>query len=89
MVVRKSPDEIRQMSVAGALLAEVNEVLRENLEVGMTTQDLENLAHREIAERGAKPSFTTVPGYHHALCVSIGPEIVHGIPSKRRSNCLR
>jgi len=84
MVVRKNPDEIRQMAIAGALLAEVNEVLRESLQVGMSTQDLEDIALRAIAERGAKPSFTTVPGWFHALCVSIGPEIVHGIPAKRR-----
>lgn len=84
MVVRKSPDEIQQMAVAGRLLAEVNEELREALRPGMTTQDLEDVAQAGIAARGATPSFSTVPGWHHALCVSIGSEIVHGIPSPRR-----
>jgi methionyl aminopeptidase len=84
MVVRKSPDEIERMAVAGALLAEVNEVLHESLTAGMTTQDLEDIAQEEIRKRDAKPSFPTVDGWSHALCVSIGPEIVHGIPSPYR-----
>jgi methionyl aminopeptidase len=83
MVVRKSQDEIERMAIAGALLSEVNEVLRESLRAGMTTQDLEDIAQDEIAKRDAKPSFPTVGGWHHALCVSIGPEIVHGTPSSR------
>lgn len=84
MVVRKSPDEIARMAVAGALLAEVNEVLHESLTAGMTTQDLEDIAQEEIRKRDAKPSFPTVVGWSHALCVSIGAEIVHGIPSRSR-----
>ncbi len=25
-----------------------------------------------------------MPGYHHALCVSVNEQVVHGIPGKRR-----
>jgi len=83
MVILKSRDEIEIMRKAGAIVAEVLVRLSEMLQAGMTTMDLEKMAKDTINKLGAKPAFPMVPGYKHALCVSINEEIVHGIPGKK------
>jgi methionyl aminopeptidase len=56
MVVQKTPQEIELMARAGEILAAVHEVLREAVQPGMTTADLDAVAAEEIAERG-RPGF--------------------------------
>jgi methionyl aminopeptidase len=84
MVVQKTPDEIELMAQAGEILAAVHEVLREAVEPGVTTADLDAIATEEIARRGGEPGFRGLYGFPSATCVSIGDEIVHGVPSRRR-----
>lgn len=79
----KSPQEIARMRAAGKILAEVLAVLRESVQPGMTTADLDALAVKEIAKRKAKPSFLGYRGYPAHICVSVNDEVVHGIPGKR------
>jgi methionyl aminopeptidase len=87
MVVQKTPQEIELMARAGEILAAVHEVLREAVQPGMTTADLDAVAADEIAERGGKPGFLGTYDYPAATCISINDEIVHGVPSpKRRIN---
>jgi methionyl aminopeptidase len=83
MVVRKTPEEIERMARAGAVLARVMEVLRDAVRPGTTTADLDALAAREIRARGGRPSFLGYRGYPATLCTSLGPQVVHGIPSPR------
>ncbi|WP_406037947.1 hypothetical protein OG799_24360 [Micromonospora sp. NBC_00898] len=45
------------MARAGAVLAEVHEVLADAVAPGVTTAELDALAAAEIAARGAQPSF--------------------------------
>lgn len=42
---------------------------------------LDKLALTEIKRLGGSPSFTTVPGYHWATCITVGEEVVHGVPN--------
>jgi methionyl aminopeptidase len=81
MIVRKSPAEIELMAKAGAIAAEVHEILREALEPGMSTLDVDAIAEREIRRRGAVPSFKGYRGFTGSVCTSVNEEIVHGIPS--------
>jgi methionyl aminopeptidase len=86
----KEPWELVVMRTAGKKLAEVVARLREQLAIGMTTQDLDRLSEEAILELGAKPAFK---GYRvgravfpATLCVSINEQVVHGIPGKRKVN---
>ncbi|MDQ3974494.1 MAG: type I methionyl aminopeptidase [Actinomycetota bacterium] len=83
MIVRKSPAELRLMARAGRVVAELHEVLRDAIRPGMSTQDLDRIAEREIRRRGAVPSFKGYRGFPATLCTSVNHEIVHGIPSSR------
>jgi len=84
MIILKSRDEIETLRKANAIVAEVMQELSGAICSGISTADLEDIANLHISKRGAKAAFPTVPGYKHALCVSINEEVVHGIPSKNR-----
>ena len=69
----------RAGSIVGATLA----ILRESVEPGITTKDLDNIAYKEIIRHGAKPTFKGYRGFPANICTSVNEEIVHGIPGKR------
>ncbi len=50
---------------------------------GVTTQECDAVAEREIQRRGALPAFKGYRGFPATICVSINEEIVHGIPGPR------
>ncbi len=83
MIILKSREEVDKLRESNRIVAEVMERLAENIAPGVTTGDLEWIATEHIRSRGAKPAFSTVPGYHHTLCVSVNEQIVHGIPGPR------
>ena len=82
----KSSLEIENMKISGKILAEVLKVVGDQLESGMTTKDLANLAANEVKALGAKPAFLGVYGFPDVICVSINDEVVHGIPGKKIIN---
>nr|AKQ00974.1 map, methionine aminopeptidase, methionyl aminopeptidase [uncultured delta proteobacterium Rifle_16ft_4_minimus_12842] len=82
-IIIKSPDEIETMRRAGAVVAEVLEVLKGNVRPGATTLDLEKIAEEETIKRKASPAFKGYRGYPFCLCTSVNNEVVHGMPSKK------
>ncbi len=87
-VTLKSRAQIEKMAVAGRLVADVLDRLESEVKPGITTAQLDAIAEEMIRAAGAVPSFIGVPGrlapYRHSLCISIGQEIVHGVPGSRR-----
>jgi methionyl aminopeptidase len=83
MVILKSPGEIEQLRVSNQIVAEVLEKLKEILQPGMTTGDLDRYAEEMALKKGARPAFKGYMGYPSSLCVSVNSEVVHGIPSDR------
>ena len=71
MINRKSRDEIKKMIHAGHIVALVHEKMREVLEPGISTKELDNYAMKVIKENRAVPTFL---GYNE--------QVVHGIPSE-------
>jgi methionyl aminopeptidase len=84
LVTLKSPREIAAMRVAGSIVADVLESLEPEIQEGVRTRDLDRKAEELIRSSGAIPSFKGYRGYPASICVSIGEEIVHGIPGDRR-----
>jgi len=74
------------MRRAGAVVAEVLEVLGTNVRPGVTTLDLEKIAEEETKKRKAAPAFKGYRGYPFCLCTSVNNEVVHGMPSKKVLN---
>jgi methionyl aminopeptidase len=71
------------MRQAGRIVATVLETLKLKIKPGMTTEELDVIAVKELKRLGATPSFKGYHGYPANLCVSVNDEIVHGIPGKR------
>src|SRR5260370_35604063 len=84
-IIRKSPDEIEKMKRSGKMVREVLNHLKGMVAAGVTTMDLEKAAEKMIAEFGAVPAFKGYYGYPCGVRTSINGEIVHGIPSEKRS----
>lgn len=90
MIVRKTPAELEKMRRAGLLVWEILQRLRDMVQEGITTMDLEVAAERMVRDAGARPAFKGyyVPAvgarYPYVLCTSVNDEIVHGMPSRKR-----
>jgi methionyl aminopeptidase len=84
-VVLKSSQEIEKMRRAGIATREILEVLRGSIKPGMTTMDLEQIAAARIKEQGSKAAFLGYGGYPCVLCASVNEEVVHGIPSPKKT----
>ncbi len=80
----KSPREIEIMREAGRIVGNTLQALREAVEPGMTTRDLDRLAEESIIRQGAEPAFPHINDFPGTLCISVNEEVVHGIPGKRR-----
>jgi len=93
MITRKSARELEQMRGAGRIVAEVLALVESELKPGVTTGHLDELAERHIRDSGATPSFMGYLGggrygkgpqaFPASTCISIGSEVVHGIPGDR------
>ena len=73
------------MRQAGAIVATVLKEISEMVEPGMTTADLDAHAEQRIREMGAAPSFKGYHGFPGSICSSINNEVVHGIPSRKKT----
>ena len=82
-IIIKSADEIAIMRQAGRIVAEILEILTQQVRAGMKTKELDTVTVREAERLGAKPSFKGYRGFPASLCVSVNDEIVHGIPGDR------
>jgi len=86
-VTIKRAAEIERMAAAGDILVDILDVLRAEIRPGVTTDDLDRIAARMIADAGAEPSFLgygSNPPFPGVICASLNDEVVHGIPSRRR-----
>jgi methionyl aminopeptidase len=85
VIIRKSREELDRMRRAGRIVAGTISTVLEAVRPGVTTEDLDAVAHDYIGRQGATPSFLGYRGtYPATICASIDHEIVHGIPSAAR-----
>lgn len=81
--MRRSPDELATMRRAGKVVAEMHARIREALQPGVTTLELDRIGRDVIERRGASSSFLGYHGYPAVICASPNDMIVHGIPNDR------
>lgn len=84
MIIRKSLKELEKMRRAGLIVAETLRELRELVEPGITTRQLDAVAENKIRAVGAYPTFKGYRKFPSAICASVNDEVVHGIPSERK-----
>ncbi|ATG54152.1 type I methionyl aminopeptidase [Brachybacterium ginsengisoli] len=79
----KTPEQILVMRRSGRLLHQVHEMIQAEIRPGITTDQLDTLAHDMIRDAGATPNFLGYQGYPATLCISVNDVVVHGIPDDR------
>ncbi len=80
MIHKKSRDEIKRMRHAGHIVALVHKKMREVIEPGISTKELDDIAMRIIKSERAIPTFLGYNGFPASICASINEQVVHGIP---------
>lgn len=84
MITIKSSLELELMRKANAIVGDVLELMRDSVRPGVSTYELDKIAHDYIVKSGAKPSFLGYGGFPASICASVNEEVIHGIPSKSR-----
>jgi len=84
LIILKSQDEIERMAVAGRIVVEVLEEIRNIVAPDVTTLELDKFAESYIKSKGASPAFKGYRGFPASICTSINEQVVHGIPSSER-----
>ena len=82
MIKRKSRDEIKHMRHAGHIVALVHQKMKEVIEPGISTKELDSIAYNIIKKERAIPTFLGYRGFPGSICASINEQVVHGIPNE-------
>ncbi len=86
----KSPEEIEAMRVAGRLAAEALDFLTPHVRAGVTTGEIDQLAHDYMVNtQGTVPATLNYaprghPPYPASLCTSINHVVCHGVPGPKK-----
>lgn len=80
MIVLKTRREIELMREAGRISAAALKLAGEAVQPGMTTRQIDKIAHDYIISQGAVPNFLNYNGFPATACISINQEVIHGIP---------
>ena len=80
----KTPEQIELMRGAGLVVAAALDAMRDAVEPGISTADLDAIAEKVIRDAGAIPSFKGYQGFPASICASVNEQVVHGIPGPQQ-----
>jgi len=83
VITIRSSDELARLEQASRVVLETLEVLEKAVAPGVTTEELDRIAAKEIRRRKARPAFLNYRGFPKTICTSVNDEVVHGIPGSR------
>lgn len=75
-----SPDDVERIRRAGGIAARAVEAVGAAIKPGMTTEQLDVIAHEFVVGEGAYPSTLGYRGYPKSVCTSLNEVVCHGIP---------
>ncbi len=84
MIILKTQREVELMKEAGRISAMALKLAGEAVRPGVSTWEIDRIAHDYILSQKAKPNFLHYNGFPAAACISVNEQVIHGIPSKRR-----
>jgi methionyl aminopeptidase len=76
----KDAETIERMRVAGRIAAAALSEVGRHVAPGVTTDELDQVGHDFLVERGAYPSTLGYRGFPKSLCTSVNEVVCHGIP---------
>lgn len=78
----KSAEDVAKMRATSRLARSTLEHIEPWIRPGASTQEINDVCHRYIVERGAWPSPLNYHGFPRSVCTSPNEVICHGIPSE-------
>jgi methionyl aminopeptidase len=76
----KTPEQVEKIRAAGKIAARAIALVGENAKPGVTTDELDKIAHEFMISEGAYPSTLGYRGFPKSCCTSLNEVICHGIP---------
>ncbi|MCW2987424.1 MAG: methionine aminopeptidase type [Solirubrobacterales bacterium] len=80
MIIRKTPEQVEKMALAGDVLVRCLKMLETKARAGVITAELDEAAEKFIRSQGATPAFKGYRGFPGSICASPNSMVVHGIP---------
>ena len=81
MIYYKTEEEIELIRESSLLVGKTLAELAPLIQPGVTTLELDKVAHDFIHDHGAVPGFLNYNGFPNSLCTSVNAQVVHGIPN--------
>jgi len=79
----QTPQVIEAMREAGHIAADTLQLAGAAVRPGVTTDELDRLAHDFMCDNGAYPATLGYRGFPKSICTSVNEVICHGIPDAR------
>jgi methionyl aminopeptidase len=80
--VIKTEDEIELIRVSSLLVGKTLAEIAARIRPGISTLELDKVAHDFIRDHQAYPGFLGYSGFPNSICASVNSSVVHGIPTK-------
>ena len=77
----KSKEEIQKFSEAGKITAKIMHMVKENLQEGVSGNDIDALIKSECKKHEVIPAFLNYRGFPATCCFSVNNILVHGVPN--------
>jgi methionyl aminopeptidase len=77
---RLSTAQVGRLRASCDIASDVLAVVSRQVAPGVTTDELDRLAHAALVERGAYPSPLGYQGFPRSICTSVNEVVCHGIP---------
>jgi methionyl aminopeptidase len=79
----QSAEAIEKMRVAGRIAAQAMYEAASHIAPGVSTDELDRVAHEFMCDHGAYPSALGYRGFPKSICTSVNEVVCHGIPDAR------
>ena len=80
MIYIKTDEEVELIKLSGLVLGKAHAEVAKLIKPGVKTSQLDRCAEEYIRDHGGVPSFKGFNGFPSSLCISVGEQVVHGIP---------
>lgn len=77
-------DDLEKLRHVGGVVARTLQAMGAALEPGMTTRELDQIGRALLEREGARSAPELTYNFPGATCISIGPDVAHGIPDDRK-----
>jgi methionyl aminopeptidase len=76
-------EQLEKLKIAGAAVARTLKAMIAAAEPGITTHELDALGRALLDKEGARSAPESTYNFPGATCISVSPEVAHGIPGDR------